>query len=66
MENSGDSTKDVFYFGDTSGFPLSNTATTEFSNELMKSGKVTTTLEIIDVETNKVISTATHTVNVAE
>ena len=66
MENSGDSTKDVFYFGDASGFPLSNEATSEFSNELMKSGKITTTLEIIDVETDKVISTATHTVDVAE
>ena len=66
MDNSGDSTKDVFYFGTETGFPLSNEATSEFSNELMKSGKITTTLEVIDVETGKVISTATQTVDIAE
>ena len=62
----GDGTKDVFTFGGSAGFPLTAGAETEFSNELMKAGKVTTTLEVIDVETDEVISTATQTVTVKE
>lgn len=66
VENEGDAEKDVFYFGSSAGFPLTAGAESEFSNELMKAGPVTTKLEVIDVETGKVVSTATMTVNVEE
>lgn len=66
MVSEGDAEKDVFYFGASAGFPLTAGAESEFSNELVKSGPVTTTLEVIDVETGEVISTASQTVDVKE
>lgn len=56
----------VYYFGASSGFPLTNGAESEFHNECLVAGNVTTKLEIIEVATGNVIGEDSITVTIAK
>ena len=56
----------VYYFGASNGFPLTNGAVSEFHNECLEAGKVTTKLEIIEVATGEVIGEDSITVTIAK
>lgn len=56
----------VYYFGASTGFPLTNGAESEFHNECLVAGDVTTKLEIIEVATGNVIGEDSITVNIAK
>ena len=56
----------VYYFGASAGFPLTNGAETEFHNECLVAGDVTTKLEIIEVATGEVIGEDSITVTIAK
>lgn len=56
----------VYYFGASSGFPLTNGAESEFHNECLVAGDVTTKLEIIEVATGNVIGEDSITVTIAK
>lgn len=54
----------IFYFGPTAGFPINADAVSEFHSECLTAGKVTTTLEIIEVATGEVIGSGSQTVTI--